>query len=66
MPDLRPEILDAVHLLSVQQRAVIVLTYWDDLKPASIAELLGVSEGSVKRQLARARSRLKETLHDDD
>lgn len=65
-PSVQPEVLDAVRLLSVQQRAVIVLTYWDDLNPRSIADLLGVSEGAVKRQLARARSRLKETLHDDD
>jgi RNA polymerase sigma-70 factor (ECF subfamily) len=65
-PELRPEILTAVFKLSMQQRAVIVLTYWDDLTPASIASLLDISEGSVKRHLARGRSRLKEALRTRD
>jgi RNA polymerase sigma factor (sigma-70 family) len=41
---------------------VVVLTYWMDLTPAAIAELLEVSEGSVRKQLARARARMKEAL----
>ncbi len=65
-PDVRPEVLAAVSSLSVKQRAVVVLTYWDDLNTASIAALLKISEGSVKRHLARGRSRLKEVLHADD
>ena len=58
------EVLDAVRRLSVRQRAVIVLTYWQDLEPSSVARLLGVSEGSVRRHLARARAHLKEYLDD--
>jgi RNA polymerase sigma-70 factor (ECF subfamily) len=61
---MRPEILDAVLALSVQQRAVVVLTYWADLTPAAIGELLDISEGSVRRHLARARKRLREVLRD--
>jgi RNA polymerase sigma factor (sigma-70 family) len=57
-----PSVRSALNALSVQQRAVIVLTYWLDLAPATVAEMLGVSEGSVKRQLARARSTLREVL----
>ena len=64
-PELRPEVLAAVNRLSLRQRAVIVLTYWDDLKPGAIAELLHISEGSVQRHLARGRRRLKEVLHAD-
>lgn len=64
MPDVHPEVRAAVVDLSLRQRAVIVLTYWADLTPASIAEQLGISEGSVRRHLARARARLKEALHD--
>lgn len=56
------EIADALDQLPVQQRAVVVLTYWMDLTPAAIAELLEVSEGSVRKQLARARARMKEAL----
>ncbi len=62
-PDVRPEVLAAVMRLSIQQRAVIVLTYWDDLNPAAIAKLLDISDGSVRRHLARGKSRLKEALN---
>jgi RNA polymerase sigma factor (sigma-70 family) len=65
-PELRPEVLTAVFTLSIQQRAVIVLTYWDDLTPSSIATLMDFSEDSVKRHLARGRSRLKEALRTRD
>jgi RNA polymerase sigma factor (sigma-70 family) len=65
VPEVRPEVLAAVSRLSVRQRAVIVLTYWDDLDPPAIATLLGISDGAVRRHLARARSRLKEILDAD-
>ena len=65
-PDVRPEILAAVSRLSVQQRAVIFLTYWDDLDPRSVAGLLNISDGSVRRHLARARSHLRKVLKDDN
>ena len=58
------DVLAAVDKLSVQQRASVVLTYWEDLAPGQVAARLGISEGSVKRHLARARSRLKELLDD--
>ena len=61
-PEVRPEVLAAVMSLSPRQRAVIILTYWDDLDPSSIARLLKLSDGSVRRHLNRARSRLKEVL----
>lgn len=51
--------------LSAQQRAVVFLTYWQDLTPAEVARVLGVSEGSVRKQLARARQQLRKDLHDD-
>jgi RNA polymerase sigma-70 factor (ECF subfamily) len=63
--DMSPEDIDvlrAVGQLSLQQRAVVFLTYWEDLTPGAVAERLGVSEGSVKRHLARARKRLGELL----
>ncbi len=56
------EVLDAVERLSVQQRAAVYLTYWEDLPPHVVADRMGVSTGTVKRHLARARKRLGELL----
>jgi RNA polymerase sigma-70 factor (ECF subfamily) len=57
-----PAVGEEVGKLSTRQRAVVVLTYWADLDPATIATRLGISEGSVRRHLARARKRLREVL----
>ncbi len=56
------EVLDAVGRLSVQQRAAVFLTYWEDLPPEVVAERMGVAIGTVKRHLNRARKRLGELL----
>ena len=61
-PELQPEVAAAVQELSPQQRAVVFLTYWNDLTPTSIAALLDVSDGTVRKQLARARAHLKKAL----
>lgn len=53
------DVLSAVERLSVRQRAAVVLTYWADLPADAVAERMGVSTGSVKRHLARARKQLK-------
>jgi len=52
----------ALTVLSPQQRAVVYLTYWDDLTPTQVAAMLGVSEGTVRKQLARAREQLRRIL----
>lgn len=62
--EIRPEVLEALSVLSAQQRAMVVLTYWEDLQPAAVGQRLGVSEGSVRRQLARGRAKLREVLDD--
>jgi RNA polymerase sigma factor (sigma-70 family) len=58
----RPEVLTAVKQLSLRQRAVIVLSYWEQFTPRETAAYLGISEGSVRRHLARARSKLRRLL----
>lgn len=58
----RPEVLRAVKQLSLRQRAVIVLSYWEQFTPRETAAYLGISEGSVRRHLARARSKLRRLL----
>lgn len=55
-------VVSALDQLSPQQRAIVVLTYWMDLDPTAIAEVLDVSDGAVRKQLARARARLREEL----
>jgi RNA polymerase sigma factor (sigma-70 family) len=53
-----------LSVLSDQQRAVVFLTYWSDLRPVDVADVLGVREGTVRKQLARARKRLREAFDD--
>ncbi len=52
----------ALALLSPQQAAVVHLAYWEDLSASAIADRLGVTDGTVRRQLARGRRRLSEVL----
>ena len=57
-----PNVLAHVRALSDRQQLVVLLTYWDDLPADAVARRLGMSEGSVKRHLARARARLRSEL----
>jgi RNA polymerase sigma-70 factor (sigma-E family) len=43
-----------VQTLPKKQRAVIVLRYYEDLSEAEVAEILGISVGTVKSQSSRA------------
>ena len=61
--DVDVDVLAAVDKLSLQQRASVLLTYWEDLTPSEVGSRLGISEGAVKQHLARARAHLKEFLH---
>lgn len=63
-PAVRPDVVRAITQLSSRQRACVYLTYWEDLSPAMVANHLDIGEGSVKRHLARARSKLREVLDD--
>lgn len=60
--ELRPEVLEALSILSPRQRAAVVLTYWEDLPPSEVAQRLRMSEGSVRRHLTRGRAKLRELL----
>lgn len=48
--------------LTHQQQAVVYMTYWLDWSPTTVAQHLAVSEGTVRKQLARARAQLREVL----
>jgi RNA polymerase sigma factor (sigma-70 family) len=53
---------DALTRLSPRQRACVVLRFYEDLAVADIAEQLNCSEGSVKRHINDAMSRMDKVL----
>jgi RNA polymerase sigma factor (sigma-70 family) len=57
-----PALWSAVHDLPRLQRAVVALYYVDDMPIADVAIVLGVSPGTVKTSLSRARGVLAPTL----
>jgi RNA polymerase sigma factor (sigma-70 family) len=57
-----PELWALVLALPVRQRAVLYLTYWEDQTVGSVAGTLGLSDGAVRRHLARARATLRRKL----
>ena len=63
LPD--PDVVRAVRELSPMQRTTVALYYWEDRPVAEIAELLEVSDATVKQHLHRARHRLAEVLREE-
>ncbi|GAA2242675.1 SigE family RNA polymerase sigma factor [Rarobacter faecitabidus] len=56
----RSAIAAALSSLSPQQRACLLLRYYDDLTTLQIADALGLAHGTVKRHLHDALSRLRD------
>lgn len=56
----------ALARLPRQQRAVLVLRYWEDLPEAEVASLLGCSAGAVKTHAHRGLRALRGSLGDLD
>lgn len=54
--------LGVLAVLSTRERAVIYLTYWEDLTVGDVADHLGLSDGTVRRYLARARAKIRKEL----
>ena len=63
-PGLALDVRDAVRRLAPQQRAAVMLHYFDDLPLAEVAHVLGCREGTVKAHLHQARARLGTLLVD--
>ncbi|MBY0756036.1 sigma-70 family RNA polymerase sigma factor [Clostridium sardiniense] len=56
------DVTNAVNMLEVDLREVIVLYYFEDFKQKDISEILGIKEGTVRTRLLRAKKKLKEIL----
>lgn len=63
VPDL--DLAKAVTQLPAMQRAAVVLFYFEDRPTAEIVDILGISEGTVKVHLHRARQRLAALLGEE-
>ena len=67
-PDLgeRDRMRRALLTLRPEQRAAIVLRYYEDMSEVDTAEALGVAVGTVKSMVSRGMDRLREELSRDD
>jgi RNA polymerase sigma-70 factor, ECF subfamily len=61
-PDADPELADALRNLAPRRRLVVFLRYFGDLSYAQIAEICGISEGTVAATLAQAHHELGQVL----
>ncbi|WP_243639384.1 SigE family RNA polymerase sigma factor [Streptacidiphilus pinicola] len=60
--ELRDELVQALHALPMGMRTVVVLHYLHDLADQEIAQMLGISAGAVRSQLARGLAKLRSAL----
>lgn len=58
----RDQLWQAIGRLPHRQRQVVVLRFYEDLGVAEVADVLGVTQGTVKSQSAKAFARLGEVL----
>ncbi len=60
----RLDLIAALQRLGHDDRAVLVLRYYDDLGFAQVADLLGIGEATARKRCQRALTRLREVLPD--
>ena len=64
--ELRLSLLDALRSLPPQDRALLVLRYFEDLPVGVVADRLGMSEGACRTRASRALARLRTQFPDLD
>ena len=62
MDDMQQQLLRLMDQLTDEHREVLKLTYFEDKSVKEVAELLGISENTVKTRLFYARKRLAQLL----
>lgn len=62
---LRVDLARALAVLTVKQRAIVVMRYVEDRSVAEVAEIMGIATGTVKRQASDAVATLRRTLGED-
>lgn len=60
--DSRIDLLDALAALTVADRTVLVVRYWEDRSVAETAHLLGISQTAVRTRARRALHRIRPHL----
>jgi RNA polymerase sigma factor (sigma-70 family) len=63
-PSVRLDLLTALQRISADDRAVLVLRFWEDLSVADTARLLGTSEPACRQRTARALTRIRALMPD--
>jgi RNA polymerase sigma-70 factor (ECF subfamily) len=58
----RTVLQESLAQLQDLDRMLLVLRYWKELPIADIADIMGKTESAVRKQLERARQRLRQTM----
>ena len=64
--DLQDRLASALAHLGASQRRIVVLRYWECRSEVEVAQMLDLSQGTVKSQASRGLARLRELLAADD
>jgi RNA polymerase sigma factor (sigma-70 family) len=64
--DVAIDLQHALMLLSPRQRACLVLRYYEDMKLETVAEVLELKVGTVKRYVTEALARLSTVLYESE
>ncbi len=55
---------DAIQSLTVEQRMVVLLYYYEGMRIKEIAKVVGATEGTIKKRLQRSREALKDLVQE--
>ena len=60
--DVYDDLYRAIYLLPYKYRVIITMSYMEEMSEKSIAEILGIPQGTVKSRLHKAKQLLKKEL----